>query len=246
MFCTFCDLGVGKTACVRSAIAQLRQEQARGDLPNFQFFSLNGMEMRHPVEAYIRLWEGVSGGKEIRSAERACANLEDFFTSEDHDGTESISVVLLDEIDYLVTEKQTVLYNFFDWPKRAAEMGNGKRLIVIGISNTLNLAEQFLPSIQSRIGSERCCFKAYNLEDIISILKAKISEASPVSCPLPWYTYAYLSFCKDLAISRRLMYHLRITPFLRKTRYSSLRRRQQLFAVIFEKHFKYVGPLRSL
>lgn len=28
------------------------------------------------------------------------------------------SVLLVDELDYLVTRKQTVLYNLFDWPTR--------------------------------------------------------------------------------------------------------------------------------
>jgi hypothetical protein len=177
--------GVGKTACVRSAIARLRSEQAKGNVRKFKFIPLNGMEMRHPFEAYVRLWEALSGKKEIRSPERACTKLEEYFTSPRRTGKEyedeSVSVVLLDEIDYLVTERQSVLYNFFDWPKRAAELVHGRRLVVIGISNTLNLAEQLMPSVQSRVGSERCCFQAYNLKDTIAILKSKIQQASPVS-----------------------------------------------------------------
>lgn len=44
------------------------------------------------------------------------------------------TVVILDEIDYLITEKQSVLYNFFDWPKRAQASSVGKRLVVVGVS----------------------------------------------------------------------------------------------------------------
>jgi Cdc6-like AAA superfamily ATPase len=36
-------------------------------------------------------------------------------------------VVLMDELDFLVTRKQSVLYNLFDWPTR-----RHARLIVIG------------------------------------------------------------------------------------------------------------------
>ena len=141
--------------------------------------------MRHPYEAYVRLWEVLSGNCDIRAPEEACRRLENYFTtpwktSRGHIDR-SVAVVLLDEIDYLVTEKQSVLYNFFDWPKRAAEVQNGKRLVVIGISNTLNLAEQLMPSVQSRVGTERCSFKAYNLKDTVEILKTKIQQASPVS-----------------------------------------------------------------
>jgi origin recognition complex subunit 1 len=141
--------------------------------------------MRDPFEAYVRLWEALSGKKEIRSWEDSCSRLEAYFTrpreAQRENESQTVSVVLLDEIDYLVTDKQSVLYNFFDWPKRAAELDHGRRLVVIGISNTLNLTEQLLPSVRSRVGSERCTFKAYNLADTINILNSKIRQASPVS-----------------------------------------------------------------
>ena len=61
---TFNDLGTGKTASVTSIIYQLRKEQAAGTIPEFTFVSLNGMEMRHPFDTYVRLWEAVSPHKE--------------------------------------------------------------------------------------------------------------------------------------------------------------------------------------
>ena len=48
-----------QTACIRSAIARLRHEQAKGEIPQFKFIPLNGMEMRHPIECYGRFWEGI-------------------------------------------------------------------------------------------------------------------------------------------------------------------------------------------
>ena len=171
-------------ACVRAAIARLQVERAEGEIPPFSLISLNGMEMRHPYESYVRLWETLSGNCDIRTPEEACKRLDAYFTSpwQSSRGARdrSVVVVLLDEIDYLVTEKQSVLYNFFDWPKRAAEVKHGKRLVVIGISNTLNLADQLMPSVQSRAGMEKCSFKAYNLSDTVNILKSKIHQASPV------------------------------------------------------------------
>jgi hypothetical protein len=38
-----------------------------------------------------------------------------------------LSIIVLDEIDGLLTRAQTVLYRLFDWPKQA-----GSRLILIG------------------------------------------------------------------------------------------------------------------
>lgn len=175
--------GVGKTACVRAAMAKLQAEQMQGDSPSFEFIALNAMEMKHPFEAYVKLLEALTGHKHLGSHDKACEDLEYYFTNpKSMETTEkSVTIVLLDEIDYLVTEKQSVLYNLFDWPKRAASIPNGRRLVVVGISNTLNLAEQLAPRVQSRVGSERIVFKAYNVADAQAILQSKIREASPVS-----------------------------------------------------------------
>ena len=180
--------GVGKTGYIRAAIAKLQRDQAKGIVPAFRFVALNGMEMRHPFEAYVRLLEALKGGMKVKkSEEEAAAALEKYFTTTSNsinDDENLVTVVLLDEIDYLVTQKQTVMYNFFDWPRRSADLcvstGQNKRLVVIGVSNTLNLPERLQPRVQSRIGNRRCYFKSYNVKEIQSILESKISQASPV------------------------------------------------------------------
>lgn len=167
---------------------RLRHEQAKGGIPEFQFVSLNGMEMRHPFEAYVKLWEALSGtSKQKRAPGVAAALLERHFThsngkgNHDHDERRPVTVLLLDEIDYLVTKKQTVLYNLFDWPRRTASKESGPRLVVVGISNTLNLPERLKPSVQSRLGGERCDFASYKVDEMVKILKIKIELDSSVS-----------------------------------------------------------------
>lgn len=81
-----------------------------------------------------------------------------------------VTVLMLDEIDYLVTRKETLVYNFFDWPLRATTA----RLVVIGISNTINLPEKLSTRVQSRIGGDRCHFRSYNVQDTITILKTRL------------------------------------------------------------------------
>ena len=168
--------GTGKTASVRSIITELQEEQASGKIPEFDFIALNGMEMRHPFDAYVKFWEAVSRTrKEKLSPGAAAAELEYYFTSQEVDEEEDVrtpvTVLLLDEIDYIVTKKQTVLYNFFDWPLRSCSKA---RLIVIGISNTINLPERMTQRVQSRLGGDRCHFQAYNVDDTVTILKTRL------------------------------------------------------------------------
>jgi origin recognition complex subunit 1 len=157
--------GTGKTATVCAAIAILQKSY------NFRFVKINGMELRQPFDAYTVLWEAISKYKETKSAGIAAEKLEKFFDKKLPDDTdEPMTVVLLDEMDYLVTKKQTVLYNFFDWPTR----GGGGGLVIVGISNTINLPERLPSKVQSRLGLSRITFMAYKKEQIIQILKARL------------------------------------------------------------------------
>ena len=81
-----------------------------------------------------------------------------------------ISVVLVDELDQLVTKKQEVIYNFFNWPNQAHS-----RLIVLAVANTMDLPERELSNkITSRLGSNRINFTPYDKNQLVQILTARL------------------------------------------------------------------------
>jgi len=51
--------------------------------------------------------------------------------------SEKVRVLLVDELDALVTPKQTLLYNLFEWP-----CNQNSNLLVISIANTMDLPER--------------------------------------------------------------------------------------------------------
>lgn len=54
----------------------------------------------------------------------------------------------MDELDQLVTVKQDVVYNFFNWPTLA-----NSRLIVLAVANTMDLPERAMTGkVRSRLG----------------------------------------------------------------------------------------------
>jgi len=173
--------GTGKTATVLNIISQLRHSPS---IPSFNFIIINGMELIHPVESYKLLWQGIMGQHSGQvSHSTAATNLEQYFTEplSNSFNKKTVTVVLLDEIDYLYTKKQAVLYNFFDWPLRqsSATNGNANKLVVIGISNTINLPERLKASVASRLGEERCLFLSYKKDDILRILKERLGVLAP-------------------------------------------------------------------
>lgn len=82
-------------------------------------------------------------------------------------------VLLVDELDYLITKDQSVLYNLFEWPQR-----KNANLIVISVANTLDLPEKFLARISSRIGNTRLVFTPYNSGEIKEIIGQRVSETN--------------------------------------------------------------------
>ena len=59
-----------------------------------------------------------------------------------------ISVVLMDELDQLMTTKQDVVYNFFNWPTLV-----NSKLIVLAVANTMDLPERVMTGrVRSRLG----------------------------------------------------------------------------------------------
>ena len=47
--------GTGKTATVMGVATSLRQAEAEGSLPSFQFIEINGMRLSEPRQAYVSI-----------------------------------------------------------------------------------------------------------------------------------------------------------------------------------------------
>ncbi|GMH93140.1 hypothetical protein TL16_g12544 [Triparma laevis f. inornata] len=98
--------GCGKTASVLSTVSELIDLRDSGKIPNFKFVLINAMSLRNPFEAYTSLWREISG--ENLGAGGAAGELDGFFGRKG--GEKSMTVLLLDEMDYLVTRKQVRYY----------------------------------------------------------------------------------------------------------------------------------------
>ena len=54
----------------------------------------------------------------------------------------------MDELDQLMTTKQDVVYNFFNWPTLV-----GSKLVVLAVANTMDLPERVMTGrVRSRLG----------------------------------------------------------------------------------------------
>ena len=160
--------GTGKTATVREVISQLNASVQAEELDDFIFVEINGMKVTDPHQSYSLLWEALKGDRV--SPSHALGLLEREF---DHPSPRRVPcVVLMDELDQLVTKNQSVMYNFFNWPGL-----RHSRLIVLAVANTMDLPERTLSNkISSRLGLTRILFPGYTHEQLQEIIRSRLEH----------------------------------------------------------------------
>eukprot|EP01083_Nonionella_stella_P258985 884573_1 len=172
--------GTGKTATVRQITNELQKltvDQTRGRgrrkkknkeaLNPFEFHEINAMKLPTPRHIYTELAKKLMG--KHFAPNTAVRKLRDYFSTQDDD--RKICVLLVDELDFLLTRQQRVIYNLFDWPTHPHA-----KLIVIGIANTMDLPERLLPRVSSRLGTTRVVFKSYQRRQLTQIIEQRLES----------------------------------------------------------------------
>ncbi|ORY87151.1 P-loop containing nucleoside triphosphate hydrolase protein [Protomyces lactucae-debilis] len=189
--------GAGKTATVREVVAALQESVRNKELYPFKFVEINGMKIPDPAQAYARLWESLTGQRV--TAQHALSLLQEYYSKENPTGMSC--VVLMDELDQLTTTKQEVMYNFFQWPS----MPN-TRLIVIAVSNTMDLPERFLAhKVASRLGLSRIAFPSYTREQLNKIITSRLQSVSGMEIDAAAIDFACLKVASVSGDARRAL-----------------------------------------
>jgi len=204
--------GTGKTATVLATINELRIEADQGRIPHFDFVEINCLRLQAPAQAYTVLWRGLTGLH--ATSERAKNQLQERFQNASINKhltqNRNTMVVLVDELDYLMTRDDSVVYNFFNWP-----MFPDSLLVVIGVANIMDLPERLTTAVTSRAGlsMSRMVFRPYEFEQIEKILSERLQELGLkiFNDSVSQATYVYVYVCCgvraiDLLTLLRLLY----------------------------------------
>lgn len=169
--------GTGKTACFLEAVETLQAELEGGQ--GFAFVHVNGLRLSSPGAVFAEILQQLHTSSQSGHC-RAGAQLSEgqaytqatrFFKG--RRASAPVTVLLVDEVDYLVTPTQTVLYRIFEWLAQP-----GARLAVAAIANTMDLPEQMLPRVASRIGRvQRVDFPPYSRDELRAILDDRLSAS---------------------------------------------------------------------
>ncbi|KAL6301181.1 P-loop containing nucleoside triphosphate hydrolase protein [Sparassis latifolia] len=172
--------GTGKTATVHAVVRELKRMALQNEANPFSYVEINGLRIPEPAAAYSLLWEAVSGHDAARdghmkiSANQALKSLSRHFSAGERVGPGGHAcVVLMDELDQLMTTKQDVVYNFFNWPTLV-----GSKLVVLAVANTMDLPERVMTGrVRSRLGMIRINFQPYTTPQLEKIVQARLHSA---------------------------------------------------------------------
>ncbi|CAM0913158.1 unnamed protein product [Alopecurus aequalis] len=161
--------GTGKTMSVLAVMRRLRSEFDSGALRPYCFIEINGLKLASPENIYKVIYEQLSGHRV--GWKKALHYLTEHFSDGTKIGKKANQpiVLLIDELDLLLTRNQSVLYNILDWPTKP-----NSNLVIIGIANTMDLPEKLFPRISSRMGIQRLCFGPYNYRQLQEIITSRL------------------------------------------------------------------------
>ncbi|KAL8122163.1 origin of replication complex subunit 1B-like [Apium graveolens] len=159
--------GTGKTMSVLSVMRNIRSEVDAGKIKPYCFVEINGLKLASPENIYKVIYEALTGHRV--NWKKALHLLNERFSKGAKSGDDRPCILLIDELDLLVTRSQSVLYNILDWPTKPHS-----KLLIIGIANTMDLPEKLLPRISSRMGIQRLCFGPYNYQQLQEIISSRL------------------------------------------------------------------------
>lgn len=107
--------------------------------------------------------------------------------------SDHVYIVILDEIDHLLTLDLEILYTLFQW-----SLHRSSRLILIGIANALDMTDRFLPRLKARnLKPQLLPFLPYTAPQITSVITTKLKS---LLLPDPERPVDYLPFLHPAAI----------------------------------------------
>lgn len=159
--------GTGKSAMINS----LMEKYSKQD--NVKTSYINCMSIKSSKDLYVTLLNALDKENTATTEAAAVSALESMLLPKEN--AEDIYVVMLDEIDHILTMGLESLYRVFEW-----SLQTPSRLLMVGIANALDLTDRFLPRLKSKnLKPELLPFLPYNAAQIKNIITTRLKTLMP-------------------------------------------------------------------
>src|SRR5271170_2238592 len=94
-------------------------------------------------------------------------------------------------MDHLVTKNLDVLYKLIEYANRP-----GSKLVLIGIANSLNLPDRFLPRLKAKgLEPRQLSFNPYTTKQIVEIVTSRLQSLDPDATTIPLMDAKAIELC---------------------------------------------------
>ncbi|KAL2486395.1 Cell division control protein 6-like protein [Abeliophyllum distichum] len=132
--------------------------------------SINCTSLTYASEIFSKIVGRSQPRKKAKGSTLPLQDLRNLYSQKQHLPGTRMVLIIADELDYLITKDRAVLHDLF----MLTTMPFSK-CIVIGIANAIDLADRFLPKLQSlNCKPMVITFRAYSKDQIITILKQRL------------------------------------------------------------------------
>lgn len=158
--------GTGKTLVVQSVMRKLAKDELAGKFTSFQYFELNCYQLKSNSELFTEMWRLFTGEKiNAISAKKA---VQDMFLSE---RSTSYVILLVDEIDALISKQQTVVYELLGLTQNPKS-----KFIAIIVSNLLNFEVQLEKKNLKILEKNEIRFLPYKDHELVNIINNRVGD----------------------------------------------------------------------
>lgn len=158
--------GTGKSAMINEIRQNLQSEHAMKNA------YVNCMSVKTAGNVYSSLASELEISDDVFACESMKEKLSYVFTEQKG---ESMFMVVLDEIDQLLSIDNTVLCTLFEW-----SLQRNSRLILVGIANALDLTDRCLPRLKAQnLKPQLLPFLPYTASEIATILTSRCRSLLP-------------------------------------------------------------------
>jgi cell division control protein 6 len=165
-------------------------EEAVSESGSIRKAYINCMSIKSSKDLYIALLEQLAGDADVSENDIVEA-LQKLFLQKK---TTDVFLVVLDEIDHILTMDPESLYRVFEWALRPTS-----RLTLVGIANALDLTDRFLPRLKSRnLKPELLPFLPYTAPQVKRIITERLKSLAPKGASadfIPFFHPAAIELC---------------------------------------------------
>ncbi|OIT33836.1 PREDICTED: cell division control protein 6 homolog B-like [Nicotiana attenuata] len=136
--------------------------------------SVNCTSLSNTSDIFGKILDKIQPRRKLNCSTAPLQYLQKMFSEKQQPAGTKMLLIVADELDYLITKDRVVLHELF-----MLTTSPFSRFILIGIANAIDLADKFLPKLQSmNCKPAVITFRAYSKDQIISILQQRF-EAFP-------------------------------------------------------------------